>query len=460
MTGQKRLGNVSFAVLGKPAIDAGCRNTSQTGDTRMKMTRHAKTVRLFLAVAMVLCAAGCADYSGPGGWMGDGDKAMERGDCGRALYEYTQAATRSIPQDFDPNRSENLSSLNEAVKKITGVESTCRVRDTFYINNIGSLVRELNDPATKGKYPEQAKAMSQAFLSLAELNADSAFDADYGVAAVIRQALATSDSSMLHRAAQVWLRQASWIPNSTAGTELVAAGAPADLQKEIKARIALVAKLTAQADAATRNRCRQANCKGGPDDGDPHYVAFERNRRDWHNAYAKLLAGKKFGGNMVALVQSLADKENRDLAQKLATYGDVAGNGSSPSGPSAASGRTSQTGSANLTGPAAGAGNIKYAGEFPAAPSITNDMCQPPGGAPSAGANRVTAWAQQLGRTATGVCNSAKAAYVLNARFAQIIRYCLARTSDSTRRQQGQQELASAQTTMRQAEETIKGSCQ
>jgi hypothetical protein len=87
-------------------------------------------------------------------------------------------------------------------------------------------------------------------------------------------------------------------------------------------------------------------------------------------------------------------------------------------------------------------------------------MCQPPGSAPSAGANRITTWAQQLGQSATGVCNSAKAAYVLNAKFAQIIRYCLARTTDSVRRRQGEQELASAQTTMRQAEETMRGSCQ
>lgn len=425
----------------------------------MKMKRHAKAARFFLAVAMVLSVAGCADFSGPSPWIGSGDQNLERGNCGQALFDYTEAASRSIPQSFDPNRSDNLSTLNESVRKITGIESSCRVRDTFYINKVGSLVHDLTDPVAKGKYPEQAKAMSLAFLSLAELNSNDAFEADYGISAVIRQALATSDPSMLHRAAQVWLRQASWIPNSMAGTALSQAGAPADLQKEIKATIALVAKLTAQADAMTGKRCHQSYCKGGPNDGDPHYIAFDRNRRDWHTAYAKLLAGKKFGGNMVALVQALAAKENRDLAQKLATYGDAAGSGGSgPSGRSAAAGRANQNGSAGQNG--AAGGSIKYAGQFPAAPSITDDMCQPPGGAPSAGANRVTAWAQQLEQSATGVCTSAKAAYVLNARFAQIIRYCLARTSDSTRRQQGEQELASAQTTMRQAEETIRGSCQ
>jgi hypothetical protein len=424
----------------------------------MKIKRHAKAALLFLAASMALPLSGCADYGSPGAWMSDGDKSLEHGNCERALYNYAEGASHSILHSYDPSRREDLSTLNAAVQKIKSMESTCRVRDTFYISEIGSLVRDLSDDATKGKYQNQANELARAFLNLAELNSGGAFEHDYGVSAVIRQALATSDASMLHRAAQVWLRQASWIPNSSAGAELVQAGAPADLLKQIKATIALTTKLSAQADAMTGNRCRQGGCKGGPDNGDPNYVAFERNQRDWHTAYAKLLAGKKFGANMVALVQALAAKENRDLAQKLATYGDVPDSGGSgnnsnskrPSGRTAAAGRT---------GPAA-AGSIKYASEFPAAPSITDDMCQPPGSAPSAGANRITTWAQQLGQSATGVCNSAKAAYVLNAKFAQIIRYCLARTTDSVRRRQGEQELASAQTTMRQAEETMRGSCQ
>ncbi|WP_433692007.1 hypothetical protein [Herbaspirillum seropedicae] len=101
--------------------------------------------------------------------------------------------------------------------------------------------------------------------------------------------------------------------------------------------------------------------------------------------------------------------------------------------------------------------SIKYEQEFPRAPEITDDLCR--SGASSANTIQFNEWVEKISNSGGGVCTSAKAAYVLNAKFAQVISYCLSKTTNPERRSQGQQELASAQSTMSQAESTAKGSC-
>ncbi|MFC4277146.1 hypothetical protein [Achromobacter aloeverae] len=277
-------------------------------------------------VMLLATIAGCADFSSAGPWVSKGDEELQNGRCDKAIDSYVHAVERAVPSE-DPPRDEDSGTLRSTLGKIKQLSSTCMARDDYPINSVGALINtltatRLNSRVSKEKYKAEATDMAYSFLVFAERNPAVMFEHEYGVSHVLGWANETSDAAMQQRAAKLWLERSSWQPRSAsiaAGLRNSSVKLDEGTMQAIEARVALTTELAKRADAATEGRCHDGGlCKGGYGEGDPEFIAFSRNYRDWYRAYAALLAKNGFPAPMIALVQSMAAKQDQFLSEKLA----------------------------------------------------------------------------------------------------------------------------------------------
>lgn len=262
-------------------------------------------------VAFGALISGCSSTKSPGDWIGDAERA--KGRCETAIFYYAKAAEYSLPDRISPKQSLDADSLRIAVDNIKRIAPTCRVSRDTSINYIGNLV---SARFTINKEP--ATDIVNAFLAMAEYNPNVIFDNDtYSLRNVLVWADAVSEKRALQRAAIIWQRQSS--KKDSYSNKIVAeifnrhANELGDLIQKNQAETDLIAKLKQRADATTAGRCSQGgNCKGGPDDGDPNFIAWNQNNRDWNLAYARLLADNGFPPNLVKTASDNAAKYEKD----------------------------------------------------------------------------------------------------------------------------------------------------